>query len=238
MSDKIKENQSVFGAKEKHESYGVLRFSRAHCSSPVPLFGSTLKHNDIIRMELCEAYTVRELNEDWFFDDGKVIAEVDMSSTQFSDLITSLNMGSGVPVTIRCAREGKLKKMEEPPFVNRSEVHKQEFENHLKKSLEDCNALMNKLNELFNTKKTLNKQDKKDILDSVKRIAQDIGVNTDFQLEQFDRFMDKSRTEAKGEIESFFQNRIHSIAKDTIAENPQVLLGNPINLGEDEKGEK
>ena len=207
---------------KEHESFGMLNFSRVTCSHPQALFGSSLKHSNYIKMELKTATVSRGLNEDWYFGRDTIL-EVDMSATQFSDLITSLNQGSGVPVTIRYCRQGKLKKMEETPFVDRNEIHKQEFENYLGNSLKDCKALISKLEELFNTKKTLNKQDKKDILDSVRRVARNISSNLDFQLDQFDRHMERSKTEAKGEIEAFFQNKLTSLASEAIKENPDLL---------------
>lgn len=227
----VEENiKIVLGEKEEHESYGMLRFSRVHCGSPVPLFGSSIKHNDIIHMELCEATTRRSLNEDWYFSE-RVIAEVEMSSTQFSDLITSLNMGSGVPVTIKRTRDGKLKTMENPPFVNRSELHKQEFNNHLEDTREEVISLADKLSDLYANKKTLKRSEMEETIRALKRIERSLGVNMEFQIDQFDRFMEKSRTEAKGEIEAFFQNTITNLAKKAIEENPQDLSGdNPISI--------
>lgn len=59
-----------------------------------------------------------------------------------------------------------------------------------------------------------------------------IGCNLDFCVEQFDKQMDKTTLEAKGEIEAFCQNKINSIAQAALVENRDefVALENPVKL--------
>lgn len=59
-----------------------------------------------------------------------------------------------------------------------------------------------------------------------------IGCNLDFCVEQFDKQMDKTAIEAKGEIEAFCQNKINSIAQAALVENGNkfVALENPVEL--------
>ena len=51
-----------------------------------------------------------------------------------------------------------------------------------------------------------------------------IGCNQDFQIRQFDRQMEKSKTEAKGEVEAFFTNKLNMIAQQALVDNPEKLL--------------
>ena len=83
---------------KKHPSYGMLSFHRVH-GAATPLFGSSVQHRDTIRLTLKEGEVKRSLNTDWYFG-GKQLFEVEMSLSQFAELITSLNMGDGIPVTI------------------------------------------------------------------------------------------------------------------------------------------
>ena len=209
--------------KEQHPSYATLGFHRVSCGSPVPLFGSSIKHNDIIVMKLQTAKHSRGLNEDWYYAD-KVIAEVEMSSTQFADLITGLNRGEGVPVTLTYCRDGELQKIEDCPFTNRGELHRNEFKEHLDKVNADTNTLIEQVEELFESKKTLNKTDKQNVIKALRKIKHNIGVNSEFQVEQFDRQMEKTTMEAKSEIEALFNTRVHQLAKEAMIENPDKLL--------------
>ena len=60
----------------------------------------------------------------------------------------------------------------------------------------------------------------------------DIGCNMDFIADQFNEQMDKTIMEAKGEIESFCQNKINSIASAALVEHKDDLLKleNPVNI--------
>ena len=224
----------ILGGRQDHESYGMLAFHRITACGAHPLFGSSIKHRDTIMMTLKTGHMRRNLNNDWFYGDDTIV-KVEMSATQFADLITSLNQGDGVPVTIRCMRDGKLHKCEEPPFVDRSSLHRAEFKEHLDDVYATSQILIRELEEKFATKKTFNKTDQKEILDICRRISQNIGCNQDFQISQFDRQMERTTTEAKGEIESFFQNKINQIAHQALVENPEELFGeihSPVSLEE------
>lgn len=73
--------------------------------------------------------------------------------------------------------------------------------------------------ELFSSKKTLNKADKQKILDVLAKANRDIGCNAEYALDCFNEQMEKSVTEARGEIEAFMQNQIQNIAMKAIATN-------------------
>lgn len=214
----------ILGEKSEHESYGMLGFHRAQCGGGQALFGSSIKHNNVIMLTLKTASHRRSLHEDWYFAD-KTLFEVEMSATQFADLITSLNQGDGVPVTIKYTRDGALHRCEEPPFISRGEMHQKEFKKHLDDVYEVSKNLIKVVEEKFETKKSFTKADKQEILNMLRKIEMNIGCNQDFQVEQFDRQMEKTTTEAKGEIEAFFQNRIHQIAQQAMVDNPESILG-------------
>lgn len=225
--------EEILGERQDHESYGMLAFHRVSCSGAQPLFGSSIKHRDTIMLTLKQGHMRRNMNEDWYFGD-KMLFEVEMSATQFADLITSMNMSDGVPVTIRYMRDGKFIQCEEPPFIDRGELHRAEFKEHLDGVYELSKKLIKDVEEKLE-KKTLNKADKKEILSMLNRISMNIGCNQDFQIRQFDRQMEKSTTEAKGEIEAFFQNKINQIANQALVENPEKLFGelhSPVSLEE------
>lgn len=65
------------------------------------LFGSSIKHHDIITLRISPAYMDRDLNYDRYYAENHPYIEINMSQSQFAQAITSLNMGAGVPVTLR-----------------------------------------------------------------------------------------------------------------------------------------
>ncbi len=224
-----KVGETCFGAKTSHPSYGTLAFSR-RTGGATPLFGSSIEHRDTIVMTLYHADITRGLHQDSIYG-GKVIAEVEMSYSQFAEAITSMNMGSGVPVTIRWTeKDGEI-----PPcdFVSKREQFTDEFKEKRKKATEDAQQLIKDVMELFSQKKALTKVDKDVILNKLHHLNMDIGCNMDFIADQFNEQMDKTVMEAKGEIEAFMQNKVNSIATATLVEHKEELLAleNPISDG-------
>ena len=92
MDENKKVEKTKFGVRTTHPSYGTLLFSRS-TGAKEALFGSSIQHRDTICMTLHHASIERGLNRDWIHGD-KVIAEVEMSYSQFAEAITSMNIGT------------------------------------------------------------------------------------------------------------------------------------------------
>lgn len=203
MSKELCEN------KETHESYGVLKFSRVRRSGNTHLFGSSIKHSDTIVMQVSTASMNRDLNSDWVMGEDKIL-ECEMSYSQFAEAITSMNIGVGTPITLRSTQLNP--NIEDCPFVDKRTQFEQEFKENLRKQNETANKLLNDVTELFKDKKTFNKGDKESILSMLNQLQMAIGSNQEFMYTQFNRQMDKTTREAKGEIEAFMQNKINALA--------------------------
>ena len=206
---------------KKYPSYGMLSFHRV-TGAATPLFGSSIQHRDTIRLTLKEGEVKRSLNKDWYFG-GKQLFEVEMSLSQFAELITSLNMGDGIPVTILSTEAQK--RIEPCPFESKTELHQREFQEHLRKTYEKSRVLLRQIKERFSTKKALTKKEKEEILNILDTLSYDIGSNVDFQVKQFQEQMEKTVQEAKGEIEAFYQNRMMEASKQGLQ-----LQGNPVDM--------
>lgn len=210
----------MFKDKKTHPSYGILGFSRVNSNYAHPLFGSSIKHRDTIRLRLKRCEQSRELNKDWYF--GKeTLFEVEMSLNQFSELITSMNCGEGVPVTI--LRTENDYDVPECPFEDKAELHLSEFKQHLNTVYQDSRELIQNLKELFSSKKTLTKKDKEEIISALTKISQNIGTNQSYQLNQFQEQMENTTTEAKAEVEAFYQNRMMQIKQINNNEDTEQL---------------
>lgn len=213
--------------KETHPSYATLAFSRTSGGS-VALFGSSIQHRDTIRMYVRDASINRHLNNDWISGENTVL-EVEMSYSQFAEAITSMNQGTGVPVTLRYMQG--MGRIEECPFIDKRKQFEEEFSGKLNSINTDVDKLIMDVAGLFEDKKAINKGDRKDILNKLMKIKQNIGVNSEFVYNQFNEQMDKTVRESKGEIEAFFQNKINSIANIALVEYKDELtsLDNPID---------
>jgi hypothetical protein len=219
----------MFEEKEKHPSYAMLQFSRTTSSGVKPLFGSSIKHRDTIVMRVRTAGLCRRLNEDYIFGDKEII-EVEMSQSQFAEAITSMNQGSGIPVTLTYVRDEGV--IDDCPYFDKRMQFENEFADKNKKQNELASNLIQETQKLFEEKKTFNKADKENIMSMLYKLNQEISCNMEFMYKQFNEQMDKTTLEAKGEIEAFMQNKINTIANMALVEHKDELakLDNPIDL--------
>lgn len=215
--------------KEMHPSFGLLQFNRVSHSGGINLFGSSIQHKDTIVMRLKEAEVDRHLNRDWYHGRNNIV-EVEMSYSQFAEVITSMNQGEGVPTTIRYKQGAGT--IEECPFVDKKQQFENEFSDKVKESNQKAEQLIKDVEKIFGEKKTIGKGDKEEILGMLTQLKYSIGCNTEFVYKQFNEQMDKTVTEAKGEIEAFMQNKINTITNIALVEYKDELtkLDNPIEL--------
>jgi hypothetical protein len=192
--------------KQEHESFGMLGFSRMSGGN-TNLFGSSIKHQNTIRMTLKRAEKNRGLNRDWYHGKGQIV-EVEMSQNQFAELITSLNMGDGVPVTIRYVNGVR---MEDCPEENKRQLFEKEFEGKMLEINEKLKRLTEETERILNDKAAPKKSDKELILKQIQMLRQEVASNIPFVSSQFNEQMDKTVTEAKAEVEAFVQHKVTSL---------------------------
>lgn len=215
--------------KDKHKSYGTLQISRVHHSEPVPLFGSSIKHGETVRLRINEAEAKRSSNNDWIMGQGPYI-EVEMSLTQFSEAITSLNIGSGTPCTVRWIRnEGQI---EACPFVDKRATFEDEMKEKVNQVGEELKKTLELTKALFSEKKPLTKAQKDEILNALTATEMNLNANLPFIYKQFNHQMDKTVLEAKGEVEGFIQNKLTDLAMKGLKEEGIGSTSELYKLGE------
>lgn len=201
-----------------HPSYGMLTLSRSSIGgSGVALFGSSIRHNDTIRLCISKGVADRHSNESNYYPAHGAAAqyiEVEMSYSQFAEAITSLNMGEGVPVTVMRLNG---QRMPPCPFEDKQKLMRQEFSALASSVSADIKSQTEEIAELLQNKKTLNNGDKELILSALNSAAAKIRDHMPFINEMFAEQMEKTVTEAKGEFENFLQNKMNSIALEAIA---------------------
>lgn len=190
-----------------HESFGIAGFSRSTTGGDgVSLFGSSIKHGNTITLTVRQAEVTRNLEQDWYHSSNRLpIVEIEMSQAQFAEMITSMNMGDGIPVTLRYVNG---KRMEACPHVSKVAQHSNEFKQRMR---EFSNSLIAKEKEFFAMiEKRLPKKEQDEAKNMLHGIIQEVESNIPFYEKQFVRQMEKTQTEAKSEIEAFINNKIHS----------------------------
>lgn len=202
----------MFNEEDKHESYGMLDFSRVQ-GGPTHLFGSSIAHSNTIRMRVSKGHVDRHLSQNWYHS-GDEFIEIEMSYTQFTEAITNMNT-RGVPVTIlRVAG----KQREACPFDDVKDKLKKEFQRHVAEMLGDAATAAKAAEEVLKRPGTLKKEERLAIASTLFKIEQDIRSNMQFVVSQFHRQSEKTVTEAKGEIEAFFSHKIHELGSEALVQ--------------------
>jgi hypothetical protein len=205
------------GKREKHPSYGMIGFSRR--SGSPDLFQSVAASGSFITLSIKRAVVSRDLMQDWIFGREELI-EVNLSNNQFTELLTTMNVGDGVPCTIaRYNRET----IESPPVATgKADQVSIEFKEDIAKKSEKMSAEIASIKEMLQEKKTINKGDRDLIMNRLAMIEQELKSNIPFAVKQYERATDKIKTAAKTEVDSFITHAIHTTGLKALQDNMSV----------------
>jgi len=204
--------------KKIHPSYGQISFSRVQ--GHAKFYGSELPQDHYIEMNVHESKIERNLNADWFYTQGLPKITVRMTSGQFSEMITSMNRGSGVCCTIEMVDGKKVENL--PEFESRKEVHHNEFQKEMKKFATKINTTKDRAKELIK-KKTLSKDDVRQLETELDYMTMEIASNIPFFAKQFQEMMDKVVFEAKTEVENAIQHKINVLGLNELHKQNKLL---------------
>lgn len=200
---------------EKHESYGMVGINRVS-STGTHLFGSLTTHRSFITLTVKRASNRRHLAQDWFHAESKALVEIQMSHSQFAELITSPGIGDGTPCTIR-AFDGAMVEACPAP-----ETMESKYAEDLKKTTKDTVAglrqLQQKLSQsLLPGEKPLNKTELKELLSQIQSALSSITDSIPFIEKQFNEEMEVQTDKMVGEMEAVAAHLIHNVGLKAIA---------------------
>lgn len=203
----------------EHPSYALAQISRVSSSKSKPLFGSSISHTQTIQLRIYRGEEIRsDSSYDRYFGREEYI-NVEMSNTQFAELITSMNYGVGVPVTLKHFN-GIVP--EDPPIRNKRAQHSQEFKEKMVKFTKTLEDGQKELQTLLNKQK-LSKEDKRRMENLFQHLTTNIKNNIPYFEKAFEKQMDKTVTEAKGEVESFIANSIQLTGLEEMKKQGKML---------------
>lgn len=210
------ETGPMSGQRKTHPAYGMLRFSRIQ-GSPGKMFGSEINHNGYIQMELCPGEEIRELSNTWYHDRAKCLCQVRMSAAQFAELITSMNIGSGVPVTIDFLDDemGQRPGIEDKDTLH--ETIKREVRKEANDAFSDAAKLAARLKEVVEASK-LTKTAKKELIGLVNRTTAAVQSSLPFIVDQYQEAAEKVAAKAKAELDAYTTAVIHRLGEKALAE--------------------
>lgn len=145
----IHSEQTDRGTKDTHPAFGVAVVSRGSGSAS-SLFQSDVEHQHTITLSIRRAQRTRDLNRDWVHPTEELV-EVEMSLAQWGSLVSSVGLGSGVPVTIRSTEQ--MRRVPLLPFAPRIATSLSEVRGSVGKLLAHAKSTLAELTEAIEGKK-------------------------------------------------------------------------------------
>jgi hypothetical protein len=206
---------------EKHESYGMVGISCPQ-SSGTFLFGSEAKHHHFITLTVRRAEVTRHLAHDWYHASSLPLVEIELSHSQFAQLITSPGMGDGVPCTIRGVDGKMMKPCPEPEGI--TSKFSEDLKATTKETVAELVALRNQLNEsLLPGNKPLNKTEQRELLEKINSAINSITDSIPFIESSFNTELEKKVDIAKAEVEATASRLIHKVGLHVLDKAAQAL---------------
>ena len=206
--------------RDQHESYGMVGINRSQ-SSGTYLFGSIASHHSFITLTIKRASVSRHLANDWYHAESLPLIEIEMSHSQFAELITSPGIGDGVPCTIR-GLNGKLLKPCPAPQQDESKFS-EDLKKTTKATVGELRELSQQLSQsLLPGEKTLNKTELKALLGKIQSALASIEDSIPYIEKEFNETMEVKRDKMIGEIEAVVTHALLNLGKEALATKNMV----------------
>lgn len=218
----------------RHPAYGIARLSR--CSgSPGNMFGSSVKCDNFIELAISPGEEYEHDTYHSYFSAGQPYISVYLSPAQFSELITSMNIGDGVPCTIRKINGNFVEEIPDEIHEHEIDRQKRRFRERMEKRERELRDMKSSLDVIL-SKKTLSKADRDELKWILEREIQEISSNIPFYMDMFDEATENVVTEAKSEIDALVQHNIINAGIKVLGEefrNKQIESQMPATEVED-----
>lgn len=190
-----------------HPAFGQIGIFRT--SGKTHLYGSDFDHQYVITLRIHTSELHRHLSTDWHHG-GKELVEVQMSEAQFATMLTSMNMGTGSPCTIRRIGDQFMPQLPDPR--SRSEQFGEEFRESVQESVQTLDDLIADIDTLGISKK------KADELKLRLRVARErVTGSATFVADRFEEHMEETVELAKVEVHGYAQHVLQRAGVAAIA---------------------
>lgn len=208
----------------EHEAFGVISMVTSTKTgggeaSGEALFGSDLRHRQVLSIKVSRATLNRSLNRDWVHEE-QTLMEFEMSHAQFAQFITSNGNGQGTPITLRVAPEKGSRLSNVPPISkeeSRLDSMRGEVQASASSELSNLQARVNDLGRMIEGGKVSMKDLKELHRDLVIRM-ENLPKNLAYAVKTAEEAMSKSVSDAKIEIEAYADNVARRIGLESLGQ--------------------
>lgn len=187
-----------------HPAYGIAAIHRVSGNAG-NLFGSSVYCDHYVELEISSGVEIETGSYHGFLPAGKSHIRVVFSPAQFAELITSMNIGSGVPCTIKNIGGELIDRIPDELHVNELDRQKDNFKKRMKDLSKNLHNAQDRIKELLSLPR-LTKEQKDELRNVLYKGIQDIDSNIPFYMEMFDEATENIVQEAKAEIDATVHN--------------------------------
>jgi hypothetical protein len=201
--------------KVTHPAYGMVGANRV--SGEGYLFGTDYKHSGYVTLHIKRAEMVREMGNDWYHARNTIV-KIALSYAQWASLVSTMNVGDGVPCTINYLPGEDIPQIPKPQSA--LDTFKNEMSEAQARIIERCNQLQLDVAAMNIPQKAKDK------------INFEIGIikshqtgNQPFVAKQFSEFLDKKVSSAKADVEGFMTHKLTSLGARALQDQGAPISG-------------
>jgi len=205
---------------QKHPSQLQISFSRVYSSHPVSFYGSDIGCNSYIMLEIKTSKKSRNLSNDYYFADDTIL-RARLSPNQFSELLTTMNVGCGVPATLEAFFPRGLPsgKIPEPINEDKIEIFKTEIELDTQEVFIAIGEITNEINTL-----KISEKQKKTLLSKTNKLKSILTSTIPFIIDQAKEQIDKIITSGKSAIDAFYTGVITKLGIESLKDQIKIKM--------------
>jgi ElaB/YqjD/DUF883 family membrane-anchored ribosome-binding protein len=200
------------GFKYSDPSFGLIRFSRV--SGNRTLFQSSCDLGSFIELTIDRAYLNRHTDtmSDYVHSEEGII-RLSLSNAQFAELITNMNVGSGVPCTINYDGE---KRLECPTIDKKIDIYHKHYNDRIDRITDGLQEQYLEIESLLSTKGSPTKKKLSEVRSKLSLLLGNFKSNNKFYKKCFKEDADKIVSDSKIEVESFISMHMHNKGVEAI----------------------
>lgn len=210
-----KEIGPIGGERITHPSFAQIKADRVSGNST--LYDSEFNHHNTIRVTVSSSEMVRTLSRNYHFEADDLIT-IEMSEAQWATFVSSLNVGSGVPCSLRRDHGEGIPALSRP--ITQREKFKVEFDEKITNAIDRLGAL-----ESMITDAKLSAKAQKEMVDAINYVKRSFTSSMPFVAEKFAEHMETTVEKAKIEINAFTTQALIDAGR-------QSLSSAGLNLGD------
>ncbi|WP_178129925.1 hypothetical protein [Pseudomonas sp. MWU12-2323] len=219
------------GERYTHPAYGQISVVKGRVGNQggYELFGSELKHRNVLTITISTAYLDRSLHRDWIHSDRDVVS-FHMSESQWSSFVSSQG-GAALPITFE-RRPIDDARIQLVPGIESPETTREQFDREIRERCQEYMAtskqLVEQLQAALNDGKT-SKATLKSLLDLATNLNTGMPNTMGYVQKQMFETMEQTVSAGKMEIEAFVNDLAVRTGLETLRNQSVQLIDSELD---------